>query len=268
MLDKVGYDWTMSTNGMLAKGLTLFVALAEYPAGVGVTKLARDVRLPVSTVHRLLAEMVRFGFVHLDAESRRYYLGVKFFELSHRVSRIRSLSELALPAMRELADATGETIFMAMREGNDLFYVERVEGRRRIQVQGFAGERGPLHATAGGKCLLAFLPEEEQETIISELELEKLGPNTITALDELRRELELTQDRGYAVNDEENQEAIRAVGVPIIGARGRPAAAISVAGPAFLISLEILEQFVPLLHEKAREIGLQLPPINTLLTTA
>ena len=257
----------MSNNGMLAKGLTLFGALAEYPDGVGVTKLSRNVRLPVSTVHRLLGEMVRYGFVHLDAESRRYYLGIKFFELSHRVSRIRSLSELALPAMREIADVTGETVFMAIRDGNDLIYVERVEGRRRIQIQGFAGERGPLHATAGGKCLLAFLPEEEQETVISELKLEKLASNTITDLDELRTELELTHSRGYSVNDEESQEAIRSVGVPVIGARGRPAAAISIAGPAFLIPLGDLEQFIPLLHDKAREIGLQLPPINTLLTT-
>lgn len=248
-----------STNGMLAKGLSLLVALAEYPDGVSVSELAREVGLPVSSVHRLLGEMVRLGFVHLDAERRRYYLGMKFFELSHRVSLARSLSEVALPPMRGLAKATGMTVFMGVREGQHLLYVERVEGSRRIQIRGSVGERGSLHATSLGKCLLAFLPEGEREAVISSLESEKLAPNTILAQEELSRELEQTRARGYAVNDEELQEGIRAVGVPVAGARGRPAAAISVAGPAFLVSLEDLEQFVPWLDEAAQEIGVQLP---------
>jgi IclR family acetate operon transcriptional repressor len=257
----------MSTEGMLAKGLSLLEALGRHPNGVGVSQVAREVGLPISTVHRLLATLVKRGFASLDPESRRYYLGLKVFELSSQVSLPKGLSEVALPTMRRLAEITGESIFMAVREGAELVYIERAEGQSRISISGTIGARGPLYCTSQGKAILAFLPETEREEIIARIRPERRGPNTITDLDELRRELERTRERGWAVADEENEEGIRAVGVPIMSARGRPMAAMSVAAPVFRVSMRDLEKFAPLLSEAAREIELRLPPSSALLTS-
>lgn len=244
---------------MLGKGLNLLVALGSYPEGVGVSELARQVELPVSTVHRLLATLVKKGFASFDPDRRRYFLGLRVFELGQRVSLVRGLSEVALPVMRRIAKSTGEASLMSVLQGDEMVYMERVEGSRRLQIRGSAGERGPLYCTSIGKSLLAFLPEDEREGILERLDLEKLAPNTITDVSELRKELQLVRERGYAVADEEHEEGIRAVGVPVVNGRERPVAAICIAAPSFRVSRENLEEYLPLLRESAREIGVQLP---------
>lgn len=249
----------MSADGMLTKGLKLLVALGGYPDGVGVSELSRQVGLPVSTVHRLLATMVTLGFVRFDDAHRRYRLGLKVFELSYQVSLARGLSEVALPAMKRVADVTRESVSMSVRDDTELVYIEWAQGKNRIQVEGTAGGRGRLYCTSQGKVLLAFVSENERERILGQLQLEPKGPNTITSPAALLKELEQIRERGYAVADEENEEGIRAVGVPVIAAGGQPIAAISVVAPVFRISRKDLESFVPLLKDAAREIALQLP---------
>ena len=250
---------TLPAVGMLGKGLRLLVVLGNHPDGAGVSELAREVELPVSTTHRLLAGMIPQGFVAIDPERRQYFLGLRTFELSQRVASARKLSAVALPAMQRVTQVTGEPTLLAVLAEDEILYMERVEGKHLAQIRGSAGERGSLHGTALGKVLLAFLPEEEREAFIENLPLPKLGPNSITNRDELRAELDRTRERGYAVNDEELEAGVRAIGVPIIDARGRPAASITVATLAFRYSMQELERFVPLLQDAANEIAVQLP---------
>jgi len=257
----------MVSNGMLAKGLTLLEALAEHPQGTGVSQMAREVGLPISTVHRLLGNLVERGFVSFDPSSRRYYLGLKIFELSNHVSLARGLSEVALPGMRKLAEITEESVFMAVRDGTELVYIERVEGTSRIQIRGAIGSRGPLYSTAQGKAILASLPGPDLEEVLGKINLEPRAPNTITDPVEFRKELQRTRERGWARSDEENQEGIRAVGVALMNNWERPIAAMSIAAPVFNVSLTRLEEFAPLLLDTAREIELQLPSRGALLAT-
>jgi IclR family acetate operon transcriptional repressor len=248
-----------SANGMLGKGLRLLVALGDHPDGAGVSRLAKDAEVPVSTAHRLLAGMIPLGFVSFDRERRRYSLGLRTFELGQRVASARRLSDVALPIMRKITTATGEASLLAVLSGDDVLYLERTEGRHLAQIWGAPGVRGAPHFTSLGKCLLAFLPEEERDRVLSRLSLEPLTPHTITDVDELRRVLARVRERGYATNDEEHEEGVRAVGVPMIDRRGRPAAALSIATLTFRYSMQELEGFVPLLREAAREIEVQLP---------
>jgi IclR family acetate operon transcriptional repressor len=257
---------TTSGSGTFTKGLGLLLALGKYPDGVGVSELARDVGLPVSTVHRLLVTMVSMGFASLDSERRRYSLGLRVFELSHRIALVRELSEVALPVMRRITEATGEPTLMSVLDGREMVYVERVEGWRGVQIWGSVGGRGPLYCTSLGKALLAYLPEEEREEIIGDLRLEPFTASTITDPDELREELERTRELGYAMADEEHEEGVRAVGVPVMSSRGRPVAAICVAAPVFRVSKEDLERFIPMLREAAWEIGVQRPRGGAVLT--
>ena len=106
---------------------------------------------------------------------------------------------------------------------------------------------------------MAFLPEEEQDALISRLSLDEAGPHAITDPDRLGEELARTRERGYAVNDEELEEGVYAVGVPVLDGRGRPAASLGIANLAFQNSLKELEKFVPLLQGAADEIAVQLP---------
>lgn len=248
-----------TVGGMLAKGLTLLVTLGEYPDGIGLSDLARQVGMPVSTAHRLLATLHSFGFVHFDPDRRRYTLGLRLFELSRQVSVVRKLSEVAIPVMQRLVEKTGETSLITVLDEGEMVYVERVNSPHPIQVRGFTGRRDPLYCTAMGKSLLAFQPEEEREAIVQRLQLKRLTPHTITNRDELRRELERTRERGYSLADEEHEPGIRTVAVPVLNERRRVIAALCITAPAFRASLEDLTHYVPALHEAAREIAIQLP---------
>jgi DNA-binding IclR family transcriptional regulator len=246
-------------EGMLTKGLRLLIALGDRPDGAGVSELARDLELPVSSTHRLLTGMIPLGFVGFDPDRRQYHLGLRVFELGRRVASARRLSDVALPVMRRVTKATGEPTLLGVLAGEEFMYVERVEGQRLAQIRGSAGERGPLHTTALGKALMAFLPEDEQDALIGRLSLDEAGPRAITDSDRLREELASTRERGYAVNDEELEEGVCAVGVPVLDGRGRPAASIGVATLTFRTPLRDLEKSVPLLKAAAEEIAVQLP---------
>ena len=151
------------TDGMLKKGLSLLEILGGHPDGVGVSRVAKNAALPVSTTYRLLNDLVDSGFASFDSETRRYYLGLKVFELSSRVSLTKGLSEVALPVMRRLSEEVGASVFMGVREGADILLVQKVVGPGRIQVNDNVGSRIPLHRLAQGKSILAFLPEDERE---------------------------------------------------------------------------------------------------------
>lgn len=256
----------LNTGGMLAKGLTLLIALGGYPDGVGLSDLARQVGMPVSTAHRLLATLLAFGFVHVDVEHKRYSLGLRLFELSHQVASVRKLSEVALPVMRRIVEATTETTLMSVLDGNEMMYLERLDSPQPVRVRGSIGGRGPLYCTAMGKSLLAFQPDDVREAILSQLQLERMTPHTIIDRAELRHELERTRERHYATADEEHEIGVRSVGVPVLDVRGRAIAAICITAPAFRVTLEKLTYNVPLLRKAAQEIAIQLPRDGIMIT--
>lgn len=260
--DKIGLGGGM---GMLGKGLSLLVALGGHAGGAGVSELAREAGVNVSTAHRLLGSMVPMGFVRFDELERKYTLGLKVFELSHQVPAVRSLSASAFPEIRKIADRTGEPALLAVLDGTEMMVVGQAEGRHQIQIRLTAGQRGPLYATSLGKVLLAFLPDEERQSIIERLELVPFTPNTITGPDELRGELDRTRELGYATVDEENEPGIRAVAVPIKNPSGRSVAAMSIAVPTLRSSVEDLKRFVPILREGAEAVEMELFKCEALL---
>ena len=246
-------------GGMLGKGLTVLNALGGHPEGVSLSRLAGELGLPVSTTHRLLNVMVPLGFVHLDEERRQYSLGLTVFQLSHRVALVQTLSELALPVMRRITRRTGEQTLMAVRQGVDLIYLEKGEGNHQIQNHAEVGQRGHLHSSSMGKSLLAFLPEAKRDQVVARLRLEKRGPNSITDRAQFRRELELTRERGFALNEEENEAGIRSIAMPVLGPRGNPVCAICITAPVFRMSREVMNGHHPLLKESVTEIQARLP---------
>lgn len=244
---------------MLGKGLQLLVALGGHPEGAGLTRLATEVGLPASTAHRLLNAMVPAGFVSYADNERQYSLGLRVFELSHRVSLAQTLGAVALPIMRRLTEVSGEQTILSVRQDHELVYLEKVEGHHQLQNNAPVGGRGPLYCSAMGKALLAWLPIEDQRELVAGMKLERRGPNTITDPRGLLEELRLTRERGFSVNEEENEIGVRSVAVPVLDPRGRPACAICITAPVFRVTRETLDSHVPLLQELAREIEVKLP---------
>lgn len=245
-------------SGMLGKGLHLLTLLGSHPDGVILSDLVAEAGLPTSTAYRLLNAMVAPKFVSFDSATRRYHLGLKVFELGHQVASVKSLVEVATPAMQRLANKTHELVSLAVLEHNEMIVLKRIEPKERLHIKAYVEGRFALHSTSLGKSLLAHLLENEREKVLQDLTLIKMTERTITDMGELREELVRTRERGYGICDEENDVGIRAVGAPIPDSQGRVQAALSVATLTFRRSLRELEHFVPDLKEAVHAIGVQL----------
>lgn len=246
------------TQGMLGRGLSVLNELGNHAEGLSLSELARAVNLPVSTVHRLLVTLVDMGFASLDRTTKRYRLGVRVFELSHRVGLVHSLSEAAVPAMRSVSEQTGETTQLAVLSGLDTIFVERVDSDHAIAIRGRVGQREPSYCTSTGKVLLSQLDDAIREDTLGRLSFRSWTKRTITDADALRAELRRVSEHGYAIADEEYDEGVRAMAVPVKDGRGRTIAALCISAPAFRTDLDRLLAHLPVLQMAAREIGSRL----------
>lgn len=247
------------SRGMLARGLDILSALGNAPDGMALSDVARAVELPISTTHRLLNTEVERGFASLDKATKRYTLGVHLFELANRVSSVRSISQIARPAMRSLGDETGEVNQLAiLTEGRALF-IERYDVDRSIGIRGTVGQLEPLYCTSTGKVLLSQLSEPELDTVLTTTDFAAWTDNTITEEGSLRRHLDLVRSQDYAVAEEEYDKHVRAIAVPVRTGDGAVAAALCITAPTFRVDQDQLVAWLPQLRDTAHAIGIQLP---------
>ena len=203
---------------------------AEEPE-LGVTELADRLELHKSTVHRFLVNLEAAGFVERNRHTARYRLGLRIFELGGLVLQQMNLWDEALPFLEGLVRDSGETGHLAVLDGGEAVYIEKVEARRALRIPSAIGRGYPAHATSLGKLLLAHLEPRASDALISERGLHRCAPNTMTDPDRLREELARIRRQGYAVDDEEYEEGLRCIGAPIVGHTGQVVAAIGIGGP-------------------------------------
>jgi DNA-binding IclR family transcriptional regulator len=143
-----------------------------------------------------------------------------------------TVHEVALPFMRGLIEDFGETVNLAILEGGRVVYIEILEGTHSIRMAARPGQRDFAHSTAIGKAILAYSPASEAENVVKRHGLPTRTPATLTTLEGLRAELDIVRERGYSIDNIENELGVRCVAVPIFNHLSRPIAAISVSGPA------------------------------------
>lgn len=210
--------------------------VGQDPQGTSIRKLSAQLDLPKGTVHRLLSSLSYVGYVRQDPASRNYFLGLKLLDLAGLAKSQLDLRKIAEPLLHGLADKSQETVHMVVWDHGEVVYIEKVEpplGTGGLRMASRVGSRNPAHSCAVGKILLSYLSEDELRDFFSAVGLAAKTPNTITDEAVLRKELQAVAAQGYAIDDEENEKGIRCVGAPVLGAAGKPVAAISVSGPAF-----------------------------------
>lgn len=244
--------------GMLAKGFSLLTALGNHPRGATVTDIAREVGLAVSTVHRLLHTEIELGFVAFDPADKTYRLGVRVFELATKVSSVLSVADTARPIMRDLSQATGETVQLAVLSNNRALFIEKVGTEQAIGIRGSVGESEPLHATSTGKVLLSQLDPEALADTLAGVSFEAWTANTITDRAGLVAEIDRVRAQDYSTANEEFDPGVRAVAVPVRNGRDETRAALCISAPAFRVTQEQMLAWLPLLRDSAAAIGVRL----------
>lgn len=223
---------------------------AEEPE-LGVTDLAERLQLHKSTVHRFLVNLEAAGLVERNRHTSRYRLGLRIFELGGLVLQQMNLWDEALPFLEGLVRDSGETGHLAVLDGGEAVYIEKVEARRALRIPSAIGRGYPAHATSLGKILLAHLSAEARDAIVAERGLARCTPRTITDRDRLGTELDLIRTQGFAVDEEEYEEGLRCIGAPILGHTGQVVAAIGIGGPVTRITPQRVGELAELVMSAA-----------------
>ncbi|TWE10045.1 IclR family transcriptional regulator [Rudaeicoccus suwonensis] len=231
--------------------------LGAFDAGateLTLSELARRSGLPLTTTHRIVRDLLTWGAIELGADGR-YCVGLRLWELAALGRRGPALREIALPVMEDLYEATHENVQLAVREGTELVYIERLTGRRAVPTLIRVGGRFALHATGVGLVLLAFAPTEVQQEVLSG-PLERWTPHTISDPASLRRALAEVRRVGYARSMSQVTEDALSIACPVRGADDAVVAALSLVvhadtphGPALLATVRAAARAV------SRELG-------------
>src|SRR6266404_7671322 len=243
---------------VLDRALALLDALADERDGVSLAELSARLRLHKSTTHRLVMVLERHRLVNRRTETGRYALGLKLFELGSRAVANTDLREHARPALQRVLYETDETVHFCVLDDGEVLYVDKMEPQRSVRMASSVGRRAPVHCTAVGKAMLAELPASEVEQIVRRHGMRRITRHTVTTPAELTAELRAIRTRGYAIDDEENEEGVRCVGAAIVDSAGRPVAAISVSGPSFRITKEKVSVVARSVKTAARAVSAQL----------
>ena len=246
----------------LERGLAILTCFTPDRPVLGIANIADELGMSRSTTHRYVITLVALGYLEQGA-SRKYRLGLKVTDLGMSALNSTGLREHAHPYLEELRQRTSYTVSLAVLDGPEIVYVDRVRSLRRGQSAAdlnlHPGSRLPAYCTAMGKLLLANLPEEEQREILASMKLTKRGPNTITSKNALRDELDEVLEESFAVNDEELAPELHSIAAPVRNEAREVVAAVSLAAHTSTISLsELVDALSPHLVSTADRISARL----------
>jgi IclR family transcriptional regulator, acetate operon repressor len=224
---------------------------------VGVTDVARELGVHKSTAFRMLATLERRELVEQSAQTAKYRLGPALSRLGRAAATDPDVLRHSRPVLERLAAATGKTVNLAVLDGADVVYLEQVAGRPSVLGVNWLGRRTPLHATAAGKVLLAFMPDRlRKEHLLPRLD--RLTPQTVTDPGLLEDQMAVIRRDGYGWTVEELELGLNAVAAAVRSGDGDVVAAVSVSGPASQIPPEDIEALGEMTRAAADDISRRL----------
>ncbi|MBN9035317.1 MAG: IclR family transcriptional regulator [Rhizobiales bacterium] len=214
-----------------------------------------------STIYRYLTSLRAGGFI-AEEPGRGFRLGPKLIEMARIARKGNSILEIAEPHIHQLANRCGEIVQLVERVGRQTIMLDNIESKHRIGITYLRGQVLPSPLGASAKVLTAFAPPEEFEELLRSVDLQAYTPRSIVDPQELRRQLELVRANGYAYNDEELDEGIRAVAAPIFG-RFSVRYSVAIVGPTFRLTDEKLPEFIEMVKDTATQISRSLKEHET-----
>jgi IclR family acetate operon transcriptional repressor len=219
------------THRSLERGLHLLEVIAASGDLISLAEIARRTGLHRSTGHHLLQTLVGLGYLRQDATTRGYALSSKLFELTGRTWTPEQLGAIAQPVVAELARMSGEGASLAAYRDGLVTIVAKFDHSGPVRVVQDMGAARPIHASAVGKAIVAFLPPPELDGLLARLSYERYTPRTITRRGDFEAELRRVRSVGCAVDDEEHIEGIRCVAAPVRVYSGQVVASLCAVGP-------------------------------------
>lgn len=200
--------------------------------GLAFSEIAKDLPFSRTTIHRILYTLVKLGYLEKTEIASHYRLTRKFHDISGAVLSLQNLQAISKPVMRTLLVRYSETVNLGSLDGGEVTYLDVAQSPSAVRLAAFPGDRNPVHSTALGKAMLAFLPESQIRTILGQSPLFRKTSHTITQHARFLEHLATVRGERVALDQEENVDGITCVAAPIFGPTGKVMAAFSISGPA------------------------------------
>lgn len=262
-LDQQSAQWTDDAPSREQGGITsldraldIVEAFSPAKSEYGLTELSKHLGIPKATTHRLLIALVRRGYV--TVVDHRYRLGTRVLAVAHAAVSARELRAVAQPQLHRLRERTGETVHLAVRDGAEVVYTDKVDSWHSVRPHTWIGFRACVHSTSLGKALLSLEHDELVRGLLAGKTLVKKTPHTMVNLDDVLADIRRTRERGYALDLEEDTPGMRCVAAPIRDHTGSVCAAVGIAGPVNRLRRERIERVAPAVVDAARQISLEL----------
>jgi DNA-binding IclR family transcriptional regulator len=211
--------------------LDILESLVEFGSEVGLVEISQTVSLPLATVHRLLGTLIRRGYVKQNRQNRKYALGFRALQMGNDMRQRFSLRLEARPFLQRLMERSGESANLAVLDDGEVVYIDQAQSSRILRMFTQLGNRVPSHSTGSGKVMLAFATPETVAGVLRRFGMPKRTSNTITDPLRFAEELERVRKTGYALDDQEHEEGVRCIAVPVRDGSGQVVASLSISGP-------------------------------------
>lgn len=255
----------------VTQALQIMELLADSPEGLTVSAVAELLKTNKAIPFRLLAALIKAGYVEHDGVSNRYRLTYRVGALGLRQLEAAGIQDWAQPPLDLLAAKTGELARLAVASDNSLFWLAKSEGAKS-QLRVTATDREiSLHSTASGKAWLSTLADKDVEKILANRPLESHTAGTRSSIEDVIQDLNVVRSNGFAVVHGERDEGVSAVAVPVFGTAGHGATVdapalgtVSLAGPSIRLTQQAIEDSIPALLEAASTIAAHWPAFRQL----
>jgi DNA-binding IclR family transcriptional regulator len=237
----------------LDNSLELLKYFTKQTPAWGVRELAKEMKMNHTVVYRILSTFESHGFLVQNQETKKYELGIKFWEYGQLVQDRLRPSDIIYPIMKGLSEETGESIFLTWLDGMEGIYVEIAESSQQIKYAVTIGSKIPLYAGASSKVIMAYLPRERQEAIIQK-GLKPFTDKTIVSPEQLLADLEEIRQKGWCFSVGEYSDSVFGLAVPLFNHRQEIIASLTIAGPEYRMPQAKVAAVLPLLLKGRDEI--------------
>lgn len=241
--------------GSVIKAVEILECIAAAPDGLGVTEISKELDYGVSATYHMLNTLKHTHMIEQDPHTKKYRIGINIFKISNEASKQNLLGSLTLPYLDRLSTLMQETSSLAMLDGINLICVAQSEGQRMLRLFSRPGQQSPFYYTAGGKLLISLKPRSDWDVFINRIRFEKYTGNTITSVDALIEELELTRKRGYGLDNEERESDVFCIAVPVFNCHGEAIAAMSISALASRMKMQNIDEVVRRMKTVALELS-------------
>lgn len=237
----------------VARALSILELFDERRPSLSTNEIASLTGLNRGTAYRFCQTLRKLGYLE-EIRQSTFRPGLKVLSLAQAALGGRGLVDMAMPRLQSLRHDSGETVNMAMPDGDEIVYVARLLNDDLLALRLVVGSRLLMVPSSLGRAILAFLPEDEATDIVARSKLPKLTPHTTTDRKKLQAELKIVRERGYAFNNQEVAVGVRGIAAPVLGPGERPIAAVNLSIARPVSDEELSERLAPMLLATTREI--------------